>query len=88
MALTSHVAFIIDGLTLSILVQQTLSNLLNLSTISLNGLTCRYEQLQLIVIDEISLVGARTLNVIDNGLKVHKPCLKQIFRWCGYYYNK
>jgi hypothetical protein len=67
MASTSHVAFIIDGLTLNILVQQTSSNWPNLSTISLNGFTCQYEQLQFIVIDEISLVGAKMLNVIDNS---------------------
>jgi hypothetical protein len=57
MASISKVAFIIDGLTihlaLDIFVQQTLSNLPNLSTNSLNRLTCRYEQLQLVVIDEI-----------------------------------
>jgi hypothetical protein len=59
----SKIAFNIDGLiiysTLNILVQQSLSSLSNLSSYSLNRLTCQYEQLQLVVIDEISLVGAR-----------------------------
>jgi hypothetical protein len=55
-------------LTLNIFVQRSLSNLPNLSINSLNRLTCQYEKLQLVVIDEISLVGAKMLNVIDNRL--------------------
>ncbi len=59
MASTSKVAFNIDGqtihLTFNIHVQQTLTNLSNLSSNSLNRFTCWYEQLQLDVIDEISL---------------------------------
>jgi len=50
------VAFNIDDLiiylTLKIHVRQSLSSLPNLSSNSLNRLTCRYEQLQLVVIDE------------------------------------
>ncbi len=57
MASISKVVFNIDGLiihsTLNILVQ---SSLPNLSSDSSNGLTCQYEQLQLVVIDEISLL--------------------------------
>ncbi len=49
MASTSKVASNIDGLTihstLNIHVQQSLSNLQNLSPDSLNRLTCQYEQL-------------------------------------------
>ncbi len=60
MASIGKVAFNIDGLTihstLNIHVQQSLSNLPNLSLDSLNRLICRYEQLQLIVIEEKSLV--------------------------------
>jgi len=40
-------------LTFNIPIQQSLFNLLNLSSYSLNRFTCRYEQLQLLVIDEI-----------------------------------
>jgi hypothetical protein len=72
MALISKVVFIIDGLiihsTLNIPIQQFLFSLPNLSIDSLNKFTCKYEQLQLII-DEISLDGARMLNVIDNRLK-------------------
>jgi len=56
MASTCKIAFNIDGLTihstLNILVQQSLSNLRNLLINSLNRLTCRYEQLQLVVINK------------------------------------
>jgi hypothetical protein len=48
-------------LTLNIHVEQSLFSLLNLSSYSLNRLTCQYEQLQIVMIDEISLVGARIL---------------------------
>ncbi len=62
MASTSKFAFIIDSLiihlTLNIPFQQSLFGLPNLSSNSLNRLTYWYEQLQLIMIDEISLVGA------------------------------
>jgi len=40
-----------NDLTLNILVQQTLSNMLNLSLDSSNKFTCQYKQLQLMVID-------------------------------------
>jgi hypothetical protein len=73
MASTGKVAFNIDGLTihstLNIPIQQSLFNLPNLSSNSLNRLTCRYEQLQLVMIDEISFVGVRMFNVIDNRLR-------------------
>jgi len=72
MASISKVTFNINGLTihstLNILVQQSLSTLPNLSTNSLNTFTYKYEQLQLVLIDEISLVGAKMLNVINNTL--------------------
>jgi hypothetical protein len=56
MALISKVAFNIDSLTIhSTLNIHVQSNLLNLSSYSLNRFTCRYEQLQF-VIDEISLL--------------------------------
>jgi hypothetical protein len=59
-------AFNIDGLTiylaLNILVQQSLSSSPNLSTHSSNRLKCQYERLQLVLINELSLVNARMLN--------------------------
>jgi hypothetical protein len=52
--------FNIDGLTihstLNIIVQQSLTNLPNLPSNLLNRLTCQYEQLQIVVIDEISFL--------------------------------
>jgi hypothetical protein len=70
---TCKVAFNIDYLiihaTLNIHVPQSLFCLPNVSLNMLNKDTCQYEQLQ-IMIDEISLVGVRTLiNVIDNRLR-------------------
>ncbi len=57
MASTRKVIFNIDGLTihstLNIPIQQSLFSLPTLSTDSLNRLTCQYEQVQLVVIDEI-----------------------------------
>jgi hypothetical protein len=83
MASTSKVAFNIDGLTihstLNINVQQSLSSLPNLSSNLLNRLTCRYEQLQFVVIDEISLVGVRIFNVIDNRLRSIKHIQNNFF---------
>jgi hypothetical protein len=65
MASTNKVVLNIDGLiihsTLNIDVQQFLFSLPNLSINSLNRFTCEYEQLQLVVIDEISFVGARNV---------------------------
>jgi hypothetical protein len=58
MASIGKVAFNIDSLiihlTLNILVQKFLSTISNLSSHSLNRLTCWYEKLQLVVIDKIS----------------------------------
>jgi hypothetical protein len=82
-ASTSKVAFNIDGqtihLTFNIPIQQTLTNLSNLSSNSLNRFTCWYEQLQLNVIDEISFVGARTCNVRDHQLKAIKHIQNEFF---------
>jgi hypothetical protein len=65
MASINKIAFNIDDLTIhsamNIHFQQSLSNLPNLPLNSLNRLTCRYEQLQLVVINEMSLVGAKYL---------------------------
>jgi hypothetical protein len=83
MASISKVIFNIDSfiihLTLNILVQQSLFSLPNLSLDSLNRFTCQYEQLQLVVIDEISLVGARMFNVIDNKLRSIKHIQNKLF---------
>ncbi len=55
----------IDDLTIhstqNIPIQQLLSNLPNLSSDSLNRLTCQYEQLHLVVIGEISFVSAKNV---------------------------
>jgi hypothetical protein len=71
MASTNKVAFnsLVIHSTLNIDVQQSLLSLPNLSSCSLNRLTCRYEQLQLVVIDEISLVGTIMFNLIINMLR-------------------
>jgi hypothetical protein len=73
MALISKVVFNIDGLkiysTLNIPIQQSLFSLLNLSSDSLNRFTCWYEQLQLVVINKMSLIGAKMFSVIDNKLR-------------------
>jgi ATP-dependent DNA helicase PIF1 len=83
LASTSKVAFNIDGLTihstLNIHVQQSLFSLPNLSSNSLNRLTCSYEQLQIVVIDEISLVGATIFNIINNRLRSIKHIQNKIF---------
>jgi hypothetical protein len=85
MASTNKVAFNIDGLTihstLNTVVQQSLSSLPNLSSYSLNRFTCQYEQLQLVVIDEILFVGAKMFNVIDNRLRSIKY-IQFFFWWC------
>jgi len=64
---------------LNILVQQSLSSLLNLSSNLLNRLTCRYEHLQFIVIDEISLVGVKMFNVVNNMLRSIKHIQNNFF---------
>jgi hypothetical protein len=73
MALIGKITFNIEGSmihsTLKIRVQQSLYSLPNLSSDSLNRLTCQCEQLQLVVIDEISLVATKMYNVIDNRLR-------------------
>jgi hypothetical protein len=76
MASTCIVAFNIDSQTihstLNIPIEQTLINLSNLSSNSLNRLTCWYEQLQLVVINKMSFVGARMFKVIDHWLRAIK----------------
>ncbi len=76
-------AFNIDGLTiysaLNILVQQSLSSLPNLLTHSLNRLTCQYQQLQFVLINEISFVDAKMLNVIDNKFRSIKHIHNKFF---------
>jgi hypothetical protein len=78
-------AFNIDGLiihlTLNIHVQKSLLNLLNLSLCSLNTFTCRCEQLQLEMINEVSFVGVRMFNIIDIK-HIHKTHSKQTLWWC------
>jgi len=68
MASTNKVVFnsLIVHSTLNINVQQSLFKLPNLSSYSLNKHSCQSKQLQLVVTDEITLVGTRTFNVIIN----------------------
>jgi hypothetical protein len=68
MASTNQVVFnsLIIHSTLNIDVQQSLFSLPNLSSDSLNRLSCQSEQLQLFVTYEISLVGTRMFNVIND----------------------
>jgi hypothetical protein len=83
MAFTGKAAFNIDGTTihsaLNIPINQSLTNLSNLSSDILNRLTNKYEQLQLVVIDEISLVGARMFNVVDQRLRSIKHIQNKYF---------
>jgi hypothetical protein len=68
-AFTGKTSFNIDGCTihsaLRISINQSLSNMGKLSSVLLNKLTDDYEQIKFMVIDEISLVGARMLDAID-----------------------
>jgi hypothetical protein len=68
MASTNKVVFnsLIVHSTLNINVQQSLFKLPNLSSYSLNKHSCQSKQLQLVVTDEITLVGTRMFNVIIN----------------------
>ena len=83
MAFIGKAAFNIGGTTihsaLHIPVNQSLSNLNKLSIETLSKLTEQYEQLQFIVIDEISLVGARMLNAIDQRLRSIKHVQNNFF---------
>ncbi len=82
MASIGEITFNIDGLTihstLNIIVQ-SLSNLPNLPSNLLNRITCQYEQLQIVVIDEISFFGARMFNVINNRLRSIKHIQNKLF---------
>jgi hypothetical protein len=83
MASTGKSVFNIDGLTihstLNIPIQRFLFSVPNLSTNSLNRLTCRYEQLQFVVIHEISLVGGIMFNIINNKLRSIKHIHNKFF---------
>jgi hypothetical protein len=83
MASTSKNVFNIDSLTihstLNIPVQWSLFSLPNLSLYSLNRLTYRYVQLQLVMIDKISLVDVKMFNVIDNKLRSIKHIQNKFF---------
>jgi len=50
-----------------------------LTSNSLNTPACQYEQLQLVVIDKISHVGAKMFSVIDNRLRSIKHIHKKFF---------
>jgi len=46
---------------------------------TLNMLTCQYEQLEFVVVDEISLVGAIMVNIIDNRIRSIKHIQNKFF---------
>jgi hypothetical protein len=73
MAYTGNALFHASGTTihyaLNVLINQSLTNLSNLSSDTLNRLTNKYKQLQLVVINEISLIGARMFNVVNKKLQ-------------------
>jgi hypothetical protein len=81
MASIGKATFNIDGLTihstLNIFVQQSLFNLPNLSINTLYKFTCWYEHLQLVVINKMSFIGARMLNVTNNRLRSIKHIQKK-----------
>jgi hypothetical protein len=83
MASIGKVVFNLDGLTihstLNMPIQQSLFILSNLSSDSLNRFTYWYEQLQLVLIDKMSLVSAKMFNVIDNRLKSIKHIQNNFF---------
>jgi hypothetical protein len=56
-----------------------LTNIFNLLSYFKSKLTYWYEQLQLNIIDELSLVSVRTLNIINNWLRVIKHIQNQNF---------
>jgi hypothetical protein len=60
-------------------VNQSLSNLEKLSAEILSKLIDQYEQLQFVVLDEVSLVGARMLNAIDQRLRSIKHIQNNFF---------
>ena len=66
---TGKVTFHVNGTTiyssLNALINQSLTNLSNISFGTLNRLTNKYEQLQFVAIDEISLVRIRMFNVVN-----------------------
>ena len=72
MTFIHKITFNVDGTTghsaLNIPIYQSLTNLSNLASDTLNILTNKYEQLQVVVIDEISLVRARMFNIVDQRL--------------------
>jgi hypothetical protein len=46
---------------------------------TLNMLTCQYEQLQLVVVDEISFVGTKMFDVINNKIRSIKHIQNEFF---------
>jgi hypothetical protein len=83
MVSTCEITFNIDGLTINLMlnipIQKFLFNFLNVSSHSLNWLTCQYEQFQLVIMDEISLIGAKIFNVINNRLMFIKHIKNYLF---------
>jgi len=91
MAYTRKAAFNIHS-ALHIPINQSLSNIGKQSSKLLNKLIDQYEQIKLIVVDEISLVGARMLDAIDQGLRSIKHVQNSFFGGldaivCGDFYQ-
>ena len=96
MSFTGKATFNIDGCTihsaLHVPINQSLSNMGKLSSEPLNKLTDDYEHIKLIIIDEISLVGARMLDAIDQRLRSIKHVQNKYFGGvdvivCGDFYQ-
>jgi hypothetical protein len=64
---------------LNIHLEQSLCNLPNLFLNSLNRLTCQCEQLQFIVIGEISFVGVRMLKIVNSRLRCIECIKKKLY---------
>jgi hypothetical protein len=61
--------FNIDGQTIHSTFSANINKFIKLSFDSLNRFTCQYEQLQVVIIDEISLITIKMFNVIHHQLK-------------------
>ncbi len=66
---TTYIESQIINLILNILIQQTLINILNLSSNFKTRFTCQYEQLQLILTNQIFIVSVIMFNVINHQFK-------------------
>jgi large-conductance mechanosensitive channel len=73
---TTYIEGQIINSILNILIQQTLINMLNLSSNFKTKFTCQYEQLQLIIMNQIFIVSVIMFTVIN---QINKTCSKTNF---------